>query len=79
MKTFITAVAAIAFAGAMAVDTKTAMAEDGPTLKAVKARGEVICGVHQGRYGFAIADSQGKWKGLDVDFCRAVAAAFHLK
>ncbi|MDD9875985.1 MAG: transporter substrate-binding domain-containing protein, partial [Magnetovibrio sp.] len=75
MKKLVTAFAAFAVAGALAVDTKTAMAEDGPTLKAVKARGEVICGVHQGRYGFAIADSQGKWKGLDVDFCRAVAAA----
>ncbi len=50
-------------------------AADGPTLAKVKQRGEVLCGVHQGRYGFAIADSQGKWKGLDVDFCRAVAAA----
>jgi len=52
-----------------------AAAADGPTLAKVKQRGEVLCGVHQGRYGFAIADSQGKWKGLDVDFCRAVAAA----
>ena len=52
-----------------------AMAEDGPTVKTVKQRGEVICGVHQGRYGFAVADSKGKWVGLDVDFCRAVAAA----
>ncbi|MBU2534305.1 MAG: amino acid ABC transporter substrate-binding protein [Alphaproteobacteria bacterium] len=50
-------------------------AADGPTLAKVKERGEVLCGVHQGRYGFAIADSQGKWQGLDVDFCRAVAAA----
>jgi general L-amino acid transport system substrate-binding protein len=63
---------AAAAAGAMA---SGAWAEDGPTLKKVKERGEVLCGVHQGRYGFAIADSQGKWKGLDVDFCRAVAAA----
>ncbi|MEM7776049.1 MAG: amino acid ABC transporter substrate-binding protein [Pseudomonadota bacterium] len=50
-------------------------AADGPTMAAVKKRGEILCGVHQGRYGFAIADSQGKYKGLDVDFCRAVAAA----
>ena len=52
-----------------------AKAEDGPTLKKIKERGEILCGVHQGRYGFAIADSQGKWKGLDVDYCKAVAAA----
>lgn len=55
--------------------TGAASAADGPTVAKIKERGEVICGVHQGRYGFAIADSKGKWKGLDVDFCRAVAAA----
>lgn len=55
--------------------TSQISAADGPTLAKVKERGEVLCGVHQGRYGFAIADSQGKWQGLDVDFCRAVAAA----
>ena len=52
-----------------------AAADDGPTLKAVKQRGHVICGVNPARYGFAAADSKGKWQGLDVDFCRAVAAA----
>ena len=52
-----------------------AAADDGPTLKAVKERGHVICGVNPARYGFAAADSKGKWEGLDVDFCRAVAAA----
>lgn len=68
--------AVLAIAGAVSItSTGIAHAEDGPTLKAVKERGEVLCGVHQGRYGFAIADNQGKWKGLDVDYCRAVAAA----
>ncbi len=67
--------AVAAFAGAAAFTSTAVLAEDGPTLKAVKERGEVLCGVHQGRYGFAIADSEGKWKGLDVDYCRAVAAA----
>jgi general L-amino acid transport system substrate-binding protein len=63
-------------AGSVALFGATsARADDGPTVKAVKDRGEVLCGVHQGRYGFAIADSQGKWKGLDVDYCKAVAAA----
>lgn len=66
---------AMAAAVAFATQAMPAAAEDGPTLKAVKERGHVICGVHQGRYGFAIADSKGKWVGLDVDFCRAVAAA----
>ena len=45
------------------------------TLKAVKDRGELICGVSQGLAGFSIADDKGVWSGFDVDFCRAVAAA----
>jgi len=47
----------------------------GAKLDAIKARGEVICGVSTGVAGFSIADSQGKWTGIDVDVCRAVAAA----
>jgi general L-amino acid transport system substrate-binding protein len=48
----------------------------GKDLDAVKARGVLICGVAAGGLaGFMLADSQGKWKGLDVDICRAVAAA----
>ncbi len=45
------------------------------TLVAVKARGFVICGVNTGLAGFGAPDSQGVWKGLDVDICRATAAA----
>jgi len=45
------------------------------TLEAVKKRGQVICGVNVGLGGFSLPDSQGKWKGLDVDMCGAVAAA----
>jgi general L-amino acid transport system substrate-binding protein len=48
------------------------------TLKAVKDRGELICGVSHGLPGFAAPDSSGAWSGIDVDYCRAVAAAvFH--
>ena len=47
----------------------------GKELDAIKARGQLICGVSTGVAGFASADSQGKWTGLDVDVCRAVAAA----
>ena len=50
-------------------------AHAGKTLDAVKARGQVVCGVNTSGPGFSNADSQGKWTGLDVDFCRAVAAA----
>ena len=50
-------------------------AQAGKDLDAVKARGNLICGVSTGVAGFSLADSQGKWTGLDVDVCRAVAAA----
>jgi len=50
-------------------------AQAGKTLDAIKARGQIICGVHTGLPGFSAADSNGKWVGLDVDICRAVAAA----
>lgn len=45
------------------------------TLKAVKARGSLICGVSTGLPGFSNRDDKGAWSGLDVDLCRAVAAA----
>lgn len=47
----------------------------GPTLDAVKQRGEITCGVNTAIAGFAAPDSRGEWKGIDVDVCRAVAAA----
>jgi general L-amino acid transport system substrate-binding protein len=71
----LTAIAAFAISGMVGGAVAPALAADGPTLAAVKKRGELICGVHQGRYGFAIADKKGKWTGLDVDVCKAVAAA----
>ena len=46
----------------------------GKDLDTVKARGQLVCGTMEGTAGFARADSQGKWVGLDVDVCRAVAA-----
>ncbi|HQY27441.1 MAG TPA: amino acid ABC transporter substrate-binding protein [Burkholderiaceae bacterium] len=51
-----------------------AIASAGPTLDAVKQRGALRCGVNTGLIGFSTPDSQGKWTGIDVDFCRAVAA-----
>ncbi len=50
------------------------MAQAG-TLQDVQAKGFLNCGVSTGLVGFSSADSQGNWKGLDVDVCRAVAAA----
>ena len=45
------------------------------TLAAVRARGRLNCGVHQGLVGCAYTDNRGQWRGFDVDFCRALAAA----
>jgi general L-amino acid transport system substrate-binding protein len=45
------------------------------TLKAVKERGSLNCGVGQGLLGFSSQDDNNNWTGLDVDICRAVAAA----
>ena len=50
-------------------------AHAGKTLDAIKARGQIVCGVNTGLAGFSAADSSGNWSGLDVDICRAVAAA----
>jgi general L-amino acid transport system substrate-binding protein len=45
------------------------------TLDAVKARGQLVCGVTTGVAGFSLADSKGVIQGIDADDCRAVAAA----
>src|SRR6202162_6189601 len=45
------------------------------TLKAVKDRGLLNCGANGTLAGFGLPDEQGNWTGLDVDVCRAVAAA----
>jgi general L-amino acid transport system substrate-binding protein len=46
-----------------------------PTLDGVRRRGYVRCGVTTGIAGFSAPDAQGRWRGLEVDVCRAVAAA----
>ena len=45
------------------------------TLKTVKDRGILSCGVSQGLPGFSSPDDKGNWTGIDVDICRAIAAA----
>ena len=45
------------------------------TLEDVKSRGELRCVVSTGIAGFAYPDESGNWKGFDIDFCRATAAA----
>ena len=59
-----------AFAGALI----TAPAHAG-TLESIKERGELGCGVSQGLPGFSNPDDMGNWTGIDVELCRAIAAA----
>ncbi len=56
-------------AGSWAQDVKS------PTMDAIKKRGELICGVDTGIPGFAFQDSAGKWQGLDIAYCRAIATS----
>jgi general L-amino acid transport system substrate-binding protein len=45
------------------------------TLDRVKQRGQLSCGVNVGLAGFSAPDDKGNWTGLDVEYCRAIAAA----
>lgn len=59
-----------------AAQTQTAAPDfASPTLAAIKRRGRLNCGVHEGLVGFAYTDNRGEWRGFDADFCRALAAA----
>jgi len=59
----------------MCVAFSVASAVGADTLEKVRSRGTLLCGVNEGLPGFSIADANGEWSGIDVDFCRAVAAA----
>ena len=61
------AAALIATAGIASAQTKT--------LDTVKSRGSLSCGVNVGLAGFSQPDDKGNWTGLDVDYCKAIAAA----
>src|SRR5215208_5722530 len=65
------AFAGVAVAGLAAANTAQAQA----TLAQIKQRGAMNCGVDTGLAGFAFKDDKGAWRGLDVDYCRAIAAA----
>ena len=53
----------------------SAQAAEAQTLKTIKDRGMLSCGVSQGLPGFSSPDDKGNWTGIDVDVCRAIAAA----
>jgi general L-amino acid transport system substrate-binding protein len=57
------------------VSAAAAVSASAGTLDDVKTKGFIQCGVSQGLIGFSNPDEQNKWTGMDVDFCRAVAAA----
>jgi general L-amino acid transport system substrate-binding protein len=46
----------------------------GAKLDTIKQRGQLVCGVNTGLAGFALPDSTGRWAGIDVDVCKALAA-----
>jgi general L-amino acid transport system substrate-binding protein len=69
MKRIVFLIALIVAAAAVA---RPALAQ---TLKSVKDRGQLVCGVSEGLYGFSAIDDKGNWSGFDVDFCRALSAA----
>ena len=60
---------------ALALVSVTGPAQAGATLDAVKDKGFVQCGVSTGLAGFSNPDDEGNWHGIDVDVCRAIAAA----
>ena len=70
MKHVKTLVAGIALVAGMSTAAHAAS-----TLESVKAAGKLKCGVNTGLAGFAAPNDQGVWAGLDVDLCKAVAAA----
>ena len=49
--------------------------EAGDVFTGVRSKGAVRCGVSEGLMGFSLKEPNGRWSGLDADFCRAVAAA----
>lgn len=65
LKQTILAIAGVALAGSL----------QAATLDDVKAKGHLQCGVSQGLPGFSNTDDAGNWTGIDVDYCRAMAAA----
>jgi general L-amino acid transport system substrate-binding protein len=62
-------------AGTPAAPAVVAPAGYGVTLETVKARGNLVCGVNSQVPGFGYVDASGNFAGIDVDYCRAVAAA----
>ncbi|WP_027527911.1 amino acid ABC transporter substrate-binding protein [Bradyrhizobium sp. Ec3.3] len=65
----------LAVAAGVASLALTASIASADTLSNIKSKGFLQCGVNVALAGFSASDDKGQWTGLDVDFCRAVAAA----
>ncbi|HTN63175.1 MAG TPA: amino acid ABC transporter substrate-binding protein [Devosia sp.] len=78
MKTITTTIKSALTAAVLAAASLSApnvLAAQGDTLAQVLERGELLCGVHPARHGFAAPDSKGVYSGFEVDFCKALSAA----
>src|SRR5271168_692870 len=65
----------VAWLAGAALGAGFALSANAATLDQVKTRGQLICGANPGLAGFGLPDDQGVYKGLDVDECKAIAAA----
>jgi general L-amino acid transport system substrate-binding protein len=75
LATMLTAVVAVACASSNDATADKQGGGTNSTLETVKSRGSLICGVNGQLPGFSFVDSKGEYSGLDVDYCRAIAAA----
>lgn len=67
---------ALALLFATTVAAGSALAAEGDTVNAIKQRGDLVCGVSTGQnIGLSTLDDKGNWAGLEVEFCRSLAAA----
>lgn len=60
--------------GALAAAAAAAAPASAATLDTVKSRGQLVCGVNNSLPGFSAPDEKGQWSGIDVDYCKALAA-----
>jgi general L-amino acid transport system substrate-binding protein len=65
----------ILLAAGLGLTSTAVLAQGSPTLEAVKGKGFLQCGVTEGTVGFSAPDADNKWAGIDVEYCRAIAAA----
>lgn len=65
----------VTMAAAAAATLLAAGAAEAATVDEIKKNGVLKCGVSQGLPGFSNPDDQGSWRGIDVDYCKALAAA----